>query len=178
MHAVISADDPRAAPFNALVKRLMAATEGQPADVLLSSLLSVYRHALLDLPTFHPSAIRHLDTLLAELKGLERKQAPAAEPAPAGASAAWAGRMEVRVDELSPEVGAVVAQLAPSINSGNWPHNHVLPALFFLFIQISLAHRCCLQTGVDVLTGGAALLRAALDKQPAPAAVPAGHSLH
>lgn len=173
--AGLPADHPDAAPIQALVERIVELTQDQTASVVLSSLFSLYRHGLMQHPQLHETAIKHLLQVSDELMALKSAKA-SEQPTPAVATARPAGSVELALDEVTPEMRAVVERLAPFINSQGWPHHQVLPALFFIFFKTALAHPCCLATSVKVLRDGAELLGAQL--QSMPASEHAGQALH
>lgn len=168
----LPADHPDSAPIQALVERIVELTHDQKASVVLSSLFSLYRHGLMQHPQLHEVAIKHLQQVSDELMALRSSKA-SEEPKPAVATSTYS--MPLSLDGLSPEVAAAVTSLVGFMN-GRWPHHQVLPALFFIYFKTALAHPCCLATSVDVLRGGAELLRAQL--QALPEAERAGRALH
>lgn len=173
--AGLPAEHPDAAPIQALVERIVELTQDQTASVVLSSLFSLYRHGLMQHPQFHEAAIKHLLQVSDELMALRAGKA-LEQPTPAVATVVSADSVQLALDELTPEISAVVERLAPFINSQGWKHYQVLPALFFIFFKTAIAHPCCLATSVTVLRDGAELLAAQL--QAMPASERAGQALH
>ncbi|MGC4076258.1 MAG: hypothetical protein QM702_04350 [Rubrivivax sp.] len=130
MQSVIPTDSPAYAPFQSFMERLTDLASGQSTEVLLTCLMSLYRHVLLARPTFHASAAAHLTRLVAELQ-------PSVD---AGAVAA-AG---------APDEAAVVRLLQEVLQRWHVEHPIALGALMTLFRSLALQHQCCRDSAIEV----------------------------